>query len=93
MDKGYEVHGNVRRVAFEDEFHRFYRIRHIKDRIILHAASLENYASIFHVVEKEIIGNRITYLHAMASCLITSRHAGVLSLLPERYQVRLRELN
>lgn len=52
LNKGYEVHGIVRRVAFEDERHRFFRIRHIKDRLILHAASLENYASIFHVVEK-----------------------------------------
>jgi GDPmannose 4,6-dehydratase len=52
LSKGYEVHGIVRRVAFEDERHRFYRIRNIKDRVILHAASLENYASIFHVVEK-----------------------------------------
>lgn len=52
LEKGYEVHGIVRRVAFEDPEHRLWRIRHILDKVILHAASLENYASIFNVVEK-----------------------------------------
>ncbi len=52
LDKGYEVHGIVRRVAIEDPEHRLWRIRHILDRLILHAASLESYASIFKVVDK-----------------------------------------
>lgn len=52
LNKGYEVHGIVRRVAFEDVEHRLYRIRHILDKLILHPASLESYASIFNVVEK-----------------------------------------
>ena len=52
LDKGYEVHGIVRRVALEDPAHRLLRIRHILDKITLHAASLESYASIFGVVEK-----------------------------------------
>lgn len=52
LDKGYEVHGVVRRVALEDPIHRLWRIRHLKDRIHLHAASLENFASIFRVVEQ-----------------------------------------
>jgi GDPmannose 4,6-dehydratase len=52
LDKGYEVHGIVRRVALEDPTHRLWRIRHILDKITLHAASLESYASIFGVVEK-----------------------------------------
>ena len=52
LDKGYEVHGIVRRVALEDPTHRLWRIRHLLDRIILHPASLENYASVFSVVEK-----------------------------------------
>src|SRR5438128_2493471 len=50
LDKGYEVHGIVRRVALEDPGHRFARIAHLRDRIVLHAASLESYPSIFHVV-------------------------------------------
>ena len=52
LTKGYEVHGIVRRVALEDEAHRIWRIRHILDDIILHAASLESYASIFKIVQK-----------------------------------------
>jgi GDPmannose 4,6-dehydratase len=52
LRKGYEVHGIVRRVALEDPAHRLWRIRHIKESVILHPASLESYASIFSVVEK-----------------------------------------
>lgn len=52
LSKGYEVHGIVRRVALEDPEHRLWRIRHILDKLILHAASLESYASIFNVAEK-----------------------------------------
>jgi len=51
LEKGYEVHGIVRRVAFEDPEHRLWRIRHLTDDIQLHAASLESYASVFRVVE------------------------------------------
>jgi len=52
LEKGYEVHGIVRRVAFEDSRHRLYRINHILDKITLHPASLESYPSMFNVVEK-----------------------------------------
>ena len=49
---GYEVHGLVRRVAFEDPARRFTRIQNLTDRLKLHAASLESYPSIFHVISK-----------------------------------------
>lgn len=54
LDKGYEVHGIVRRVALEDQEHRLWRIRHLLDnkKLVLHPASLESYASIFNVVDK-----------------------------------------
>jgi len=52
LEKGYEVHGIVRRVALEDPVHRLWRIRHICDDLHLHPASLESYASIFGVVEE-----------------------------------------
>jgi len=52
LEKGYEVHGIVRRVAIEDPEHRLWRIRYILDKIILHPASMESYASIFNVVDK-----------------------------------------
>ncbi|MCM8792238.1 MAG: GDP-mannose 4,6-dehydratase [Candidatus Omnitrophica bacterium] len=51
LEKGYEVHGMVRRVALEDPEHHLWRIKHILDRVILHAGSLESYASIFNIVE------------------------------------------
>ena len=52
LEKGYEVHGIVRRVAIEDPEHRLWRIRHMLDRLVLHAASLESYASIFKVIDR-----------------------------------------
>ncbi len=52
LEKGYEVHGMVRRVALEDPTHRLWRLKHIEDKLTLHAASLESYASIFNVIEK-----------------------------------------
>lgn len=52
LSKGYEVHGIVRRVALEDPEHRLWRIRHVLDKIIIHPASMESYASLFSVIEK-----------------------------------------
>ncbi len=51
LEKKYEVHGIVRRVALEDPNHRMWRIRNILDRIHLHSASLDSYPSLFNVVE------------------------------------------
>src|SRR5207247_6427646 len=52
LDKGYAVHGIVRRVALEDPEHRLARVHAVRSRITLHAASLESYASIHQVVAK-----------------------------------------
>lgn len=52
LEQGYEVHGLVRRVAMEDPERRFSRIRHILGQVTLHAASLESYPSLFHVVSQ-----------------------------------------
>jgi GDPmannose 4,6-dehydratase len=52
LSLGYEVHGLVRRVAFETPGTRFSRIGHLIDRVTLHPASLESYASIFHIFSK-----------------------------------------
>ncbi len=52
LQKGYEVHGIVRRVALEDPEHRLWRIRHILGTVILHPASLESYPSMYSVMEK-----------------------------------------
>ncbi len=52
LEKGYEVHGIVRRVALEDPVGRLSRISRLTPRLQLHAASLESYASIHQVVAK-----------------------------------------
>ena len=50
LESGYEVHGVVRRVAIEHPQARMWRIRHLLDRIHLHSASMESYASIFDII-------------------------------------------
>ena len=52
LSHGYEVHGIVRRVALEDPDHRLSRLREIRPRLVLHAASLESYGSIHRVVRE-----------------------------------------
>ena len=50
---GYEVHGIVRRVALEQPGHRLSRLGPFVDRIQIHAANLDSYASVFHVFTKQ----------------------------------------
>ena len=52
LEKGYEVHGIIRRVALEDPQHHLWRIRHTLEKIQLHAASMESFASLFRVVSE-----------------------------------------
>ena len=52
MGKGYEVHGIVRRVAFEDPDRRLWRIKGLLNDITLHTGSVESYASLLRVVDK-----------------------------------------
>jgi len=52
LAKGYEVHGLVRRVALEDPGHRLSRIAHVRDRLVLHAGSLESFPSLYQIVRR-----------------------------------------
>lgn len=52
LEKNYEVHGMVRRVALEDPEHRLWRIKHLVDQLELHPASIESFPSIFMLVRK-----------------------------------------
>lgn len=52
LEMGYEVHGIVRRVALEHPQARMWRIRHILDKLHIHSASMESYASIFNIVSE-----------------------------------------
>jgi GDPmannose 4,6-dehydratase len=53
LDLGYEVHGLVRRVALEQPEQRLGRLRGCLDRIHIHPASLDSYASVFHIFTKQ----------------------------------------
>jgi len=50
LEKGYEVHGIVRRAAIENPEHRMSRIKHLLPRLKLHAGSVESFASIFNIM-------------------------------------------
>ncbi len=65
LEKGYEVHGIVRRVALEDPQARMWRMRHILDRIHIHSASMESYASIFNIIS-EVKPNECYHLAAQS---------------------------
>ena len=52
LRKKYQVHGLIRRVAAEDKTHRLWRLKNILNKITLHAASLESYASIVKIIQK-----------------------------------------
>ena len=52
LNKKYKVHGLIRRVAAEDKTHRLWRLKNIINKISLHAASLESYASIVKIIQK-----------------------------------------
>jgi len=50
LERGYEVHGVVRRDALEDPAHRLANIRGFQDRVQLHVGALDNPLSIYKIV-------------------------------------------
>ncbi len=50
LNKGYEVHGIVRRVALEDKEHRLSRLLHIQNDIEFVSGSMESYPSIYKAI-------------------------------------------
>jgi GDPmannose 4,6-dehydratase len=51
LEKGYEVHGIVRRVALEAPDQRMTRLMGVLDKIHIHAGSLESYPSLHRIIE------------------------------------------
>ena len=51
LEKGYEVHGIVRRIAIEDTEHKLKNLRQVLDRVNLHVASLDNVLSMIKIVK------------------------------------------
>ena len=52
LEKGYEVHGIVRRVALEDPDFRLRRLNSSISKLKLHPGDLGSYASLFNIVEE-----------------------------------------
>ncbi len=50
LEKGYEVHGIVRRIAIENPEHKLWRIYHLLDKIHIHTATLDSFYSIYKLV-------------------------------------------
>ncbi len=65
LKKNYRVHGLVRRVASEDSNHRLWRLRHLLEKITLHPASLESYASMAKIIQR-IKPNEVYHLGAQS---------------------------
>ena len=65
LEKGYEVHGLVRRVALEDPAHRMSRLLPWMDQIHFHACSLESYPSIYNV-DAEVCPGELYHLAAQS---------------------------
>jgi GDPmannose 4,6-dehydratase len=53
LEQGYEVHGLVRRLGLADQRDRTGRITHILERVTLHAGTIECYASVYNVFNKQ----------------------------------------
>ena len=51
LDKGYEVHGLVRNIDFEDQKRRMWRINHLVDDIHLYDTSLESHSKFTNIIE------------------------------------------
>lgn len=51
LEKGYEVHGVIRRVALEDPKGRMQRIEHLKNKIKLHPGTIESYPRLVEIID------------------------------------------
>ena len=63
LERGYEVHGIVRRAAIEDTAHKLKNVSHLVDKIHLHVASLDNVLSIIKAV-KDVVPDECYHLAA-----------------------------
>jgi GDPmannose 4,6-dehydratase len=52
LEKGYEVHGTVKRSALENPKQHLWRILPFRDRIHIHVASMESYASLYNILSE-----------------------------------------
>lgn len=65
LEKGYEVHGLIRRVAAEDQGERLSRIRQISDKIHLHHGDVSDYPTVWRLIA-EIKPDEVYHLAAQS---------------------------
>lgn len=70
LEKGYAVHGMVRRVASESRRQRMSRVKHIMDRITLHWGDITNYADVTQAV-MEVKPTEIYHLAAQSDVALS----------------------
>jgi GDPmannose 4,6-dehydratase len=70
LSKGYEVHGVVRRMAFNDYQQRFDRISHILDKIHMHYGSVDDHERIWQIIA-EIMPTEVYHLAAQSHVKIS----------------------
>lgn len=63
LEKGYEVHGLVRRTAIEDAEHKLKNLGHLLDKINLHVISLDNVLSLIKII-KDMVPDECYHLAA-----------------------------
>lgn len=50
LEKGYKVHGIIRREAMEDPVHRLHNIKHIQKKLYLHIGAVDNHLNIYKII-------------------------------------------
>lgn len=70
LEKGYEVHGIDRRIAFEDQATRFSRINHLLDKVHLHYGDVTDYPTLWKLVS-EIMPDEIYHLAAQSQVAVS----------------------
>ena len=63
LEKGYEVHGIVRRIAIEDTEHKLKNLSSVLGKVTLHVASLDNVLSMIKII-KDLVPDECYHLAA-----------------------------
>src|SRR3989344_1503766 len=70
LERGYIVHGLVRRVASEDQNQRLSRIQHIVNKVKLHYGDIADYPTIWRLIAK-IQPDEVYHLAALSQVQIS----------------------
>lgn len=65
LEKKYEVHGIVRRVAIENQKHRYSRIKHLLGQIFIHSGDITDYSTM-HDIITDVQPNELYHLAAQS---------------------------